>query len=108
MNDFIKQFNTETTNKETSQIDKVTFANLIGIQTIKMGETIIEDIFSMINKKQYNSLEGYVLCLSRIISHKIAWDCIMIAFERSKTSIPPHYYKLFQQTNSTPSTTTVG
>jgi hypothetical protein len=100
MSDFVKQFTQE--NPATGPIDKVTFANLLGIQAIRMGDTIIEDICSMVSKKQYNSLEGYVLCLSRIMAHKVAWECIMVAFEKSKTSIPPHYYKLFQQSISTP------
>ena len=95
MSDFVKQFNQEDEQSTNEPISKETFASLLGIQAIRMGDSIVSDISSMVEKKQYYSLEGYVLCLSRIMAHKVAWECIMLAFEKMKTEIPPHYNKLF-------------
>lgn len=91
--DLEKQFQ-ETRSKDTTS---VAIAELIGITAKNMGDTIIDDISTMIQKGFREALEGYILCLSRIIKHSIAWKCIGEAFGKTGEKIPQKYYELFGQ-----------
>ncbi len=77
---------------------QASFATALGIQSVGMIEVIIADLCSMIKKEQRHSLEGYVICLARIESHKIAWECINSAFSKMNEKLPSHFLSLFNQT----------
>lgn len=74
-----------------------TMAELIGITARNMVEKIIDDLSTMIEKEYRDALEGYVLCLSRIIKHETAWHCISEAFAHENEQVPKKYYELFGQ-----------
>jgi len=60
-----------------------------------MRDSITADIGAMIEKGYRSALEGYVLCLSRIISHDTAWSYILEAFRSKNENVPGKYYKQF-------------
>jgi len=60
-----------------------------------MKDTVISDIGAMIERGYQSALEGYVLCLSRIIAHDTAWEYIVEAFRSQSEVIPVKYYKQF-------------
>lgn len=93
---FIQKENKTNTSKVASNI-----AAAIGITAIGMTDTIVNDIYQMLEKEQRYSLEGYVLCLSRIISHKLAWECIHTAFRKKGEPIPKKYFPLFHEEEET-------
>jgi len=74
---------------------QATFAAALGLNTTGMIEVVISDLSHMIEKEQRNSLEGYIQCLYRIMSHKLAWDCITQAFVGKNESVPAKIKKLF-------------
>jgi len=91
--DLEKQFqqtnNPETANKAVSE--------LLGITAKNMGDIIVSDIAGMIEQGFREALEGYVLCLSRIIKHDTAWKHIAVAFNKHEEKVPQKYYALFGQ-----------
>jgi hypothetical protein len=76
-------------------------AHMLGITASNMQDTIISDICNMIEHGFRVALEGYVLCLSRIVSHKTAWRCINEAFAKKGESVPQKYFDLFGQSLKT-------
>jgi hypothetical protein len=70
-------------------------AQLLGITAMNMVDTITSDISTMIEKEYRAALEGYVLCLSRIMNHDTAWQCITDAFLQKGEKLPKKYYKQF-------------
>ncbi len=76
---------------------QVAVACMLGITAANMQDTIISDICNMIEQGLRVALEGYILCLSRIVSHKIAWRCITEAYIKKGESVPKKYYDLFGQ-----------
>ena len=90
--DLEKQFQ-ETHSEDTASA----ISELLGITAKNMGNIIIDDLASMIQRGFHEALEGYVLCLSRIIKHSLAWKCIGEAFGKTGEKIPTKYYKLFGQ-----------
>ncbi len=91
--DLEKQF--QETHSEDAK--RAGISELLGITAKNMGDTIIDDLATMIKKGFREALEGYVLCLSRIIKHSIAWKCIGEAFGKTGEKIPQKYYELFGQ-----------
>ncbi len=88
--------NNSSTNKTTNSSEiESTLSSLLGITYHNMNDILISDITKMIEDGQKYSLDGYVLCLSRIIKHELAWDCINAAFNKQKEHIPGKYYQLF-------------
>lgn len=77
---------------------QVALVAAMGINAIGMVEIIVHDIKKMIDKEQRNSIDGYILCLSRIISKDIAWRCITKAFHDKSEPVPSRYQKLFEGT----------
>lgn len=69
----------------------------LGIANADLEEVIIGDISAMLKKGYYTPLEGYIFCLSRIISHKKAWKCILKAYSDCGQSVPKKYYPHFGQ-----------
>jgi len=74
---------------------QATFAAALGLNTTGMIEVVISDLSQMIEKEQRHSLEGYIQCLYRIMSHKLAWDCITHAYTGKNETVPPKIKKLF-------------
>ena len=72
-------------------------AALLGIYSVGMMDSITHDICTMIEKEQRYSLDGYVLCLSRILASDIAWECINRAFKKKSEPVPISYYRVFQK-----------
>ncbi|MHA2279520.1 MAG: hypothetical protein ACXAC5_01325 [Promethearchaeota archaeon] len=70
-------------------------SELLGLTAQDMRDLITNDITQMIEKGYRVALEGYVLCLSRIINHKTAWECIVEAFRAKNEKVPNKYYPQF-------------
>jgi hypothetical protein len=96
MNQSIKSDKASPAQVKTDEIGS-TVSFMLGITSVGMEETIQKDIYGMITKKQQHSLNGYVLCLSKIVSHEIGWSCLSGAFSRANTAIPSKYYMLFNK-----------
>jgi len=62
------------------------------------SEVVISDLCNMIAKDQTFSLEGYVMCLYRIIAHDKGWGCILQAFSQQGKPIPEKIKKLYKRT----------
>ena len=91
--------------------EQASLAATLGIASIGMVEIITHDISQMIEKEQRHSLDGYILCLSRIISKEIAWKCITRAFVIKGEPVPTKYqliYEKHQIDESSPKTMQVG
>ena len=76
--------------KQTSALSE-----LLGITAMNMVNTITDDIANMIQTGYTKEIEGYILCLSRIMKHDTAWECIQDGFKRTNEKIPQKYYALF-------------
>jgi hypothetical protein len=74
---------------------RVDVSELLGLTAQDMRELIIDDIAQMIEKGYRVALEGYVLCLSRIINHETAWEYIVEAFRSKNEKVPNKYYAQF-------------
>ncbi len=90
--------------QQTSKVNNQSQAaiRMLGITAANMQETIIADIAAMISQGHRDALEGYILCLSRIVSHKIAWRCITEAFSQKNEAVPKKYFELFGQEYTNP------
>ena len=71
--------------------DSKSVATMLGLMGSMATEMIISDLGTMIDKKMQAQLDGYVLALSRIMRHDIAWQCVVKAFSDKKMSIPEKY-----------------
>jgi len=74
---------------------KAVLANLIGMQVSNLDFTIYTDALAMIKNDQRERLDGYIYCLSRIISHEVALTQIQRAYKDVGESIPKYYLQLF-------------
>lgn len=70
-------------------------AQALSIAAHDIEEIVISDIEAMIDKGYRPALEGYVLCLSRILDHDKTWNYITAAFQQKSEKIPSKYYKQF-------------
>jgi hypothetical protein len=82
-------------------------ASAIGLVLSNYHSTILNDLRTMLKKQQTNSLEGYILCLSRVLNHKLAWHLIDQAYRTVNAPIPRRYYALFGQVEK-PKTVRIG
>lgn len=89
--DLIKQFHTAKNTPDNS------VSQMLGFIASSALEGIVSDINNMLNNELFTELDGYVLALSRIVKHEIAWVCIKQAFEQSHQHLPKRYYSLFGQ-----------
>jgi len=80
---------------------QMAIATALGINAIGMVEAIIHDLKKMIEQEQRYSIDGYILCLSRIISRDVAWKCMEKAFGEKGEPVPSRYQKLFERTQET-------
>ena len=83
--------------KPSNQDAQMSVATALGINSISMIESIMHDIEEMIKGDKIYSLDGYILCLSRIISHKIGWECVNMVFTKMSMPVPSHFKVLFGQ-----------
>jgi len=77
-------------------------SDLLGIALKDIHEIVVADISKMIEQGYRKPLEGYILCLSRIISHKTAWECVTEAFHKKNEKVPSKYFSQFGQTFDNP------
>jgi len=87
--------------ESTTQDYQATFAAAIGINATGMIEVITKDLSRMISNQQRYSLDGYIQCLYRIVSHNLAWECITQAFSEQNEPVPPKIGKLFNMDSPT-------
>jgi len=75
----------------------------LGVVANNMEESVISDISGMIEKEDRRAIDGYVLCLSRIMKHENAWNFICKAFQSKGEAVPSKYRKAFgmQETAAT-------
>lgn len=95
-----ERFSTEMEEDKLQELQSAVSA-MLGVTASGMDDTIIKDIEMMIENGQRLSLEGYVLCLSKIVQHNKAWNLINKAFQAKNESIPAKYNTLFNK-KSTP------
>lgn len=91
-----------TQEKNTSSEVGTQISDILGVAANDMHEIIVGDITGMIDKGYRSALEGYVLCLSRIIDHKKVWKSIVEAFHQKNEKVPSKYYSQFGQTEEKP------
>ena len=89
--------NTNATPPPTPQQGRASVAIALGINSIGMVDAISSDILDMLKKNQRYSLDGYVYCLSRIISHATAWECIIQSYKTAGEAVPKKYQQLFDK-----------
>lgn len=94
-----ERFQKPAQNKDT--IPETQVSEILGIAATDMHEIIVADIAAMIDKGYRSALEGYVLCLSRIIDHKKSWKSIVEGFHQKNEKVPSKYYSQFGQTEET-------
>lgn len=86
--------------KPTPKVQKDTVASMLGLMGSIAVETIMSDIGQMLDKKMYHELDGYILALSRIMRHDMAWQCIVHVFADKNEPVPAKYYPQFGQNQS--------
>ena len=69
-------------------------AEVLGIVARGAADAVIDDMVAMIAHAYWKQLDGYVLALSKIMAHDLAWECVLKAFERQKATPPPKYQSL--------------
>ena len=60
--------------------------------------SIIDDLDKMIKQNKRQEVDGYILALSRIMKHSIAFDCIQKAFTKNNEVVPGKYKNIFSAT----------
>lgn len=81
--------------KATHSQEQLGVSAAMGILAMQMTEVISQDIATMIEKEERTKLDGYILCLLRIMNKKIAFKCICEGYTRKDEKIPSDYIKLF-------------
>lgn len=72
-------------------------AEALAIAKGDLEDVVVADIKAMIQKGYRSPLEGYILCLSRIIDHKKGWEYLSRAFQECNEKVPERYHKQFGQ-----------
>lgn len=100
----IQQQKTERANVEKDETgfpkpdrkeQKDSIATMLGLMGSIAIESIMADLKRMIEKSMHKEIDGYVLALSRIMRHDLAWQCIVQSFSESNEPIPSQYYSEF-------------
>lgn len=82
----------------SNEEQKETVANMLGLMGSNAVESIMSDIEKMIDRNLRSELDGYVLALSRIMRHDLAWQCIVNIFGDKNLPIPHYYFGQFGKT----------
>lgn len=77
-------------------------AEVLGIVARAAIDGIIDDMRVMIKHSYWKQLDGYVLALSKVLAHDLAWDCTCKAFEQEKATPPPKYQTLLGRFQKNP------
>ncbi len=94
-----ERFRSKSSQEEhTPSGTRVQMADILGLTAEDMHNIIVDDIAGMIDKGYRPAMEGYILCLSRIMSHDKAWKSIIEAFHQKSEKVPSKYYSQFGQT----------
>ena len=96
MSDFFKQFKPVNVSQQSDA--KQLISKIIGLTMANLDNAVVDDICKMIEEDRREGIDGYVLCLSRVLRHDVAQDLIKKAFE-SKNEKPPAKYKLIFDTD---------
>ncbi len=70
---------------------------MVGLISRIAAETVYSDIALMIQKSKRTELDGYIFCLSRVVQHKFAWECIVKAFADQNETVPAKYFSYFNK-----------
>lgn len=89
---------TKEPEKDTSDLAQELLKGTFALASEDMAEVVISDISGMLRLDYRKALDGYILCLSRIISHERAWDYISEAFQACGEKVPAKYYERFGRT----------
>lgn len=101
MNEILKNIKKGIDSSRPDNSTKRALANLIGLTMANMDHAIQQDIIDMIDAGRREGIGGYILCLSRVIRHDLAWELITKAFESKGEKPPTKYQKLFGQDSAT-------
>lgn len=93
--------------KETIAANEV--SQMLGFIGSMAVDVVFSDLKQMIEKNKRTEIDGYVLALSRIMKHDIAFECIEHAFREKGEPMPKKYRSLFvvQKSQSKPKGITV-
>lgn len=81
--------------QDDSHYNTSSVASALGIVAANAVDMIISDIQQLITSGQRTKLDGYILCLSKIASHRLGWHCVTTAYQSHQESVPSQYYALF-------------
>jgi len=103
MNDsFSKQLREDLDQEEKQdQPSQESISQMLGFLGSTVTEIIQSDIGRMIDKNMRKEIDGYVLSLSRIMRHDLAWQCILNAFAAKNESVPTKYHNQFNDMTHT-------
>lgn len=93
--------NVDISPPEKANLNRRDAKTVLGFVLATAEETIISDLIQMLRENKVHSLEGYVLCLARVVNHDESWLCISEAFRTCNAPIPDKYYTLFGKTRDT-------
>lgn len=93
--DLIKSSQEANQSKKDEEESKLLVANMIGLTMANMDDVVRDDIYNFITNGRRETLDGYVFCLSRLMSHEVAWRAIGTAFKKSGEKVPSKYEKMF-------------
>lgn len=66
-------------------------ANMIGLTLRGAADAVVSDIGMLIEASKWDAVDGYVLALSRILSHERAYEMISKAFTQKGHKLPSKY-----------------
>lgn len=102
MNDsFSKQLREDLDQEQKKIPSQESIAQMLGFLGSTVTEIIQSDIGKMIDRGMRKEIDGYILSLSRIMRHDLAWKCILSAFSVKNESVPTKYYTQFNDTTTT-------
>jgi len=95
-----KRTNPSRDRKETlnTRLPGEVAAGLLGIIQEGMDEVIPSDLKTMLENNLRQQMDGYVLCMARILEMDRAWSYIEKVFSDERVNIPETYFKLFNRT----------
>lgn len=87
-----ERFSPVDTSKATATANEA-----LGIMSEDLELVVVGDIVAMIKGNLRPTLEGYIFCLSRIMSHAKGWEYINKAFSECNEKVPERYRQRFGQ-----------
>lgn len=94
MNNFLKDIQPSI---EKENEVKQAIVNLVGLTLMNLDFAVHQDLCEMIEKGHREGIDGYVLCLSRVVRHELGWELLTKAFEEKGEKVPSKYQRFFGQ-----------